>query len=156
MIARSRLLVVLGCITVHLVSLVCFLCGFFPTSSHLAPTLNPPKIDNLSFAECNRFKNSIENKKLRIVLLVIDALRADFLLDANGSRMGFLREKIDDGKWARAYTATVQSPTVTMPRIKVRLGSCHHHWVVVTDHRHMSNTTDCRSNAIDCLYDITD
>ncbi|KAK6025977.1 hypothetical protein OSTOST_08106, partial [Ostertagia ostertagi] len=54
---------------------------------------------------------------LRIVLVVIDAWRISFLSD-DDSPMTFLRHSITSGR-AVAFTANTQSPTVTMPRIKV-------------------------------------
>jgi predicted AlkP superfamily pyrophosphatase or phosphodiesterase len=58
----------------------------------------------------------------RVVLVVIDALRADFVLDVSSSsgngRMEFVTQRLRD-LTARAYVAHTQTPTVTMPRIKV-------------------------------------
>ncbi|PIO54123.1 hypothetical protein TELCIR_24520, partial [Teladorsagia circumcincta] len=54
---------------------------------------------------------------LRVVLMVIDAWRMSFLAEGD-SPMTFLRQSISSGR-AVAFTANAQTPTVTMPRIKV-------------------------------------
>ncbi|EPB77026.1 hypothetical protein ANCCEY_03860 [Ancylostoma ceylanicum] len=53
----------------------------------------------------------------KVVLMVIDAWRLSFLVDPD-SPMAFLRSSITSGRGV-AFATTVQTPTVTMPRIKV-------------------------------------
>lgn len=53
--------------------------------------------------------------------MVIDALRYDFVFSPTGApngRMSFLWDRISSGH-VSGFEATVQPPTVTMPRIKV-------------------------------------
>ncbi|ORY63496.1 GPI ethanolamine phosphate transferase [Pseudomassariella vexata] len=52
----------------------------------------------------------------RLVFMVVDALRSDFVY-ANGSGFGFTQSLIADGA-AMPFTAHATSPTITMPRIK--------------------------------------
>ncbi|ETN78331.1 hypothetical protein NECAME_10431 [Necator americanus] len=53
----------------------------------------------------------------KIVLMVVDAWRLSFFVDPD-SPMTFLRNSVTSGRGV-AFAATVQTPTVTMPRIKV-------------------------------------
>lgn len=59
-------------------------------------------------------------KLTRIVLIVIDALRADFILGENLNSMPFLSDLHRNGK-ACSYLAQAHAPTVTLPRIKALL-----------------------------------
>ncbi|KAK6734385.1 hypothetical protein RB195_017894 [Necator americanus] len=52
----------------------------------------------------------------KIVLMVVDAWRLSFFVDPD-SPMTFLRNSVTSGRGV-AFAATVQTPTVTMPRIK--------------------------------------
>lgn len=61
---------------------------------------------------------------LRVVLMVIDACRLSFLTDVD-SPMTFLRRSIMSGR-AVAFMANSQTPTVTMPRIKVSVDCTFH------------------------------
>lgn len=54
----------------------------------------------------------------RLVLFVIDAFRADFLFENKFNSMPFVNDLIQR-RLAVKYVAKVQTPTVTMPRIKV-------------------------------------
>lgn len=55
----------------------------------------------------------------RTVIMLIDALREDFVFGPKGAdHMQFTRGLIDKGQ-ARSFVARAQPPTVTMPRIKV-------------------------------------
>ena len=60
----------------------------------------------------------------KMVFVLIDALRADFVLPSDISdplpRMTFVEEKLQQGE-AKGFLARAQPPTVTMPRIKVSL-----------------------------------
>ena len=58
----------------------------------------------------------------RLVLVLVDALRADFVLpygSAGLPRMEFVAELINQNK-TLSYLAKAHPPTVTMPRIKVK------------------------------------
>lgn len=69
------------------------------------------------------FKGSIYNQTTpgvdRLVFVLIDALRADFVLDRprNSIAMPFIQEKIELNK-TFSFISTASLPTVTMPRIK--------------------------------------
>lgn len=52
----------------------------------------------------------------KVVMIIIDALRADFVLSPS-SHMKYLHEMISNGR-AIAFTSIAKPPTVTMPRIK--------------------------------------
>lgn len=57
----------------------------------------------------------------KLVIVVIDALRADFILSSKyDSEFSFIKEQMDHGT-AMKFVAKAQTPTVTMPRIKVLL-----------------------------------
>lgn len=60
----------------------------------------------------------------RMVFILIDALRADFILSYRNEddlpKMALLQRRIADGE-GRAFLAKAHPPTVTMPRIKVEL-----------------------------------
>ena len=66
-----------------------------------------------------------------LVIMVIDALRADFVLDidtgpgsGSGRKIGFLRELLQnqtEGKRAVGFVTRASPPTVTLPRIKVKV-----------------------------------
>lgn len=53
----------------------------------------------------------------QLVIVVIDALRSDYFFN-NDTPMSFIRSLVDSGN-GLTFDAHVQSPTVTMPRIKV-------------------------------------
>ncbi|PLW17035.1 hypothetical protein PCANC_09292 [Puccinia coronata f. sp. avenae] len=88
----------------QLLGVALFLHGFFP--KHTPPTGygRPPRP-----AEPPPFH--------RLVFVVIDALRSDFMFDSNLSRMAFAQSLVRSGK-ALPYTAMAQAPTVTLPRLK--------------------------------------
>ncbi|XP_065074141.1 GPI ethanolamine phosphate transferase 2 [Ochlerotatus camptorhynchus] len=99
---------------VFVFSLVLFCYGFFPLSfspsTKSSITDLPGSLDNVKLnPETYKPRNS------RAVLMVIDALRMDFI--ANKESMPFLNKLIEDG-FACQYQLQVHPPTVTMPRIK--------------------------------------
>lgn len=56
----------------------------------------------------------------RVVLMVVDALREDFVFGpAGGSHMPYTRYLVEKGS-SHSFVAKARPPTVTMPRIKVR------------------------------------
>ena len=55
----------------------------------------------------------------RLVWIIIDAMRLDFVTDPNHlRRMPFLRKTLEQGQ-AKLYKSVAKAPTVTLPRIKV-------------------------------------
>jgi ethanolaminephosphotransferase len=55
----------------------------------------------------------------RIVLMIVDALRSDFVYQ-NNSGFPFVMDKIEQGE-AFAYTTRAHAPTVTLPRLKAMI-----------------------------------
>ena len=127
--------ILLSCL-IHLVGIVIFLGGFFP--------LKPAVDDTASITDnCFALKNDCCNDNMtapaasdcllqpvyeRLVFIVIDALRTDFVLpDVSNDgkytsciepRMSDLCRHIVDRQTA-SFHAVAHPPTVTMPRIKV-------------------------------------
>lgn len=63
----------------------------------------------------NTYKSITRPEYSRIVIVLIDALRVDFV---HTKSMPFLQRSLEAGD-ATSFTAIVQPPTVTLPRIKV-------------------------------------
>lgn len=65
----------------------------------------------------------------RSVLMVIDAMRTDFIQNQQNTSMKYLNKMINDGT-ACTLNLNVEVPTVTMPRIKVNFShlSTLKHW----------------------------
>ena len=84
-------------------ALALFIQGFLPHKSHVV---------GYSSEKCCRAP--VFNKT---VLMVVDALRTDFVVDRIDS-WSYLKQLVQDG-YARVYNAKVHPPTVTLPRIKV-------------------------------------
>uniref|UniRef100_A0A182JVZ3 GPI ethanolamine phosphate transferase 2 C-terminal domain-containing protein n=1 Tax=Anopheles christyi TaxID=43041 RepID=A0A182JVZ3_9DIPT len=99
---------------VFLFSFSLFCYGFFPLSFSPATKANldelPQSIGNASFSGID-YKPKIS----RAVLMVIDALRFDFVLQEENFQ--YLNQLLGEGK-ACLYRLQVHPPTVTMPRIK--------------------------------------
>uniref|UniRef100_A0A182PTV9 GPI ethanolamine phosphate transferase 2 C-terminal domain-containing protein n=1 Tax=Anopheles epiroticus TaxID=199890 RepID=A0A182PTV9_9DIPT len=99
---------------VFLFSFSLFCYGFFPLSFSPATKATfdelPQRVGNASFNGMD-YKPRIS----RAVLMVIDALRMDFVLQEENFQ--FLNQLLGDGK-ACLYRLQVHPPTVTMPRIK--------------------------------------
>ncbi|XP_072315835.1 GPI ethanolamine phosphate transferase 2-like [Eucyclogobius newberryi] len=99
-----------------------FLRGFFPapvksslSSRSSASELPPEPVTgrplNASAPPPPLFK--------RVVLMLVDALREDFLFGPNGRmNMPYTRHLVETGS-TLSYIAKARAPTVTMPRIKV-------------------------------------
>lgn len=60
----------------------------------------------------------------RTVLMVIDAMRTDFIYNQQNTSMKYLNKMINDGT-ACMINLNVEVPTVTMPRIKVVICDFH-------------------------------
>ncbi|KAK7140881.1 hypothetical protein R3I93_015123 [Phoxinus phoxinus] len=109
------------CLIFEIVSIALFLRGFFPVpvkSSFSAKSkltdfpAEPHTGDgvNSSRAPAPLFR--------RVVLLLIDALRQDFVFGSDGRRfMPYTRHVLERGS-SHSFTAKARPPTVTMPRIK--------------------------------------
>lgn len=93
----------------QLVSVLIFCAGFFPKKNVLK--------GNASFQiEPEKQANSpaVFDK---LVVVVIDALRSDFLFDAKRSHFPFVHDLLNNGN-AWGFTAYSNPPTVTLPRLK--------------------------------------
>ncbi|KAG9252784.1 alkaline-phosphatase-like protein [Emericellopsis atlantica] len=88
-------------------SLIVFATGFFPYK---------PFLPGLAQYEDLAFGPPPEGPFDKIVFMVIDALRSDFVYSGD-SGFQFTQQLIRDGK-AIPFTANARSPTVTMPKIK--------------------------------------
>ena len=121
---------VLLCLVIEITGICIFLNGFFPLKSSrsgLSKWGDFPLEPLLQMGEknsSNKMEKHLPTIFGRTVLILIDALRADFVLpeyaegDDGFSRMEFLRSLIDS-RQTYSYISRAHPPTVTMPRIKV-------------------------------------
>ncbi|KAK0084272.1 hypothetical protein PV325_007346 [Microctonus aethiopoides] len=103
---------------VALFAIALFLYGFFPVKYHEVPaaTLNdiPKSINNIKINSEYLYKPLVQ----KVVFMVIDALRWDFINDAHKlDVMSFTRNSIINNL-AGLSQVKVNAPTVTMPRVK--------------------------------------
>ncbi|KAG0768265.1 hypothetical protein G6F62_001235 [Rhizopus arrhizus] len=90
--------------------------GFFPYKVHLSGFAAKEDVPS-SFLTDDLHRNYWQEPKFdRLVFVVIDALRNDFVLGEQ-SGFSFVKSQIEDGT-AIPFTAKATAPTVTMPRIK--------------------------------------
>uniref|UniRef100_A0AAF5PX74 GPI ethanolamine phosphate transferase 2 C-terminal domain-containing protein n=1 Tax=Wuchereria bancrofti TaxID=6293 RepID=A0AAF5PX74_WUCBA len=129
-----------------------FISGFFPKQIHSLDSENNEQDVNNFLDECPH--DSILRKALKkqtvakIVIILIDAWQEQFFYRREA--MQFLRQLTSDGQ-AVAFIAHVQTPTVTMPRIKaVTAGVIPSFADVVMNFASTSITSD---NIIDRLND---
>lgn len=102
--ANIQWLVITLVAVLQLIGLSLFGRGFFPTKLVIP-------------GDGIYFDDKIPDAKFsKMVFVVIDALRSDFMLSSN-SNMSFVHETINSGH-GLAYTAHSTPPTVTLPRIK--------------------------------------
>ncbi|ODV80933.1 major facilitator superfamily protein [Suhomyces tanzawaensis NRRL Y-17324] len=104
----------------HVVGLLLFLKGFFP-SKVVLPGFSTFEGES-PFAITTHSKlgwKSEHNKPQfdRFILMVVDAMRSDFFYSLHNSEMNFLHQLINDGN-AVPFTAFSNPPTVTLPRLK--------------------------------------
>ncbi|XP_069681560.1 GPI ethanolamine phosphate transferase 2 isoform X2 [Periplaneta americana] len=106
-------LVILG-----LCSILLFLYGFFPIKNYdgTVSTLHslPDKVGNIKVNSNELYAPSIG----RLVIMVIDALRWDFVEGVDGHLNMPYTASLIDGKKACLLSGKASPPTVTMPRIK--------------------------------------
>lgn len=65
-----------------------------------------------------RYSNDSHTAVEKVVVVVIDALRADHLATATAPLMPYLQGQLASGA-AQGYVIHTAAPTVTLPRIKV-------------------------------------
>lgn len=126
----SRTAVVISIVVLELMGTVIFLKGFFPIKAAVPghATL-PDKVEPHITETSDSFNpnpgtlRTVTDQPLfgRLVLILIDALRADFVIPESSSklpRMKFVGELMEKGM-THTFIAKARPPTVTMPRIKV-------------------------------------
>lgn len=106
----TRWVVQLLLIGAHIAGLLLFFRGFFP-SKVVLPGFGNFHNGASPFAE--RGKPQFD----KVIVMVVDAMRADFCYSQEHSHMTFLHELINDGK-AVPFTGFSHPPTVTLPRLK--------------------------------------
>ncbi|XP_068522190.1 GPI ethanolamine phosphate transferase 2 isoform X5 [Anas acuta] len=112
-----------GCLLLQAMGVAIFLRGFFPTAVRARPRGGPPgdgpaepappgsgAVSNWSAVPPPLFR--------RVVLVLIDALRQDFVFGPKGKQfMPYATQVIEKGT-SYSFVAEAKPPTVTMPRIK--------------------------------------
>ena len=103
------------CLASIVICYALFLKCYFPLKQGLGgyasiTNLPPEPFSGRSDVPAPRYK--------RLVLMVIDALRTDFVLEESSSYMPFTRRLLRDGRGV-AFAAKTHLPTVTLPRLKV-------------------------------------
>lgn len=101
----------------------CFLFCFFPIKKNPGNVSTQKDISQSSFNDSIRdyYKNFPRQALFkRLLFVVIDSLRADFVIDNRYSFMPYLHQLLQQGKAIGHYGIT-HPPTVTLPRIKVSL-----------------------------------
>jgi len=109
-----------------LAAFVVFLNGFFPVKRSVLgyadhPSRTEPEIIDLDDAP--KADRTLQLPRIydKVVLILIDALRADFVLpgvETDVQQMEYVKNLIVMNK-TLSYTARAHPPTVTLPRIKV-------------------------------------
>ncbi|CAH2350083.1 GPI ethanolamine phosphate transferase 2 [[Candida] railenensis] len=98
---------------VHILGFVVFLKGFFPSKVVLSGYSEFRDAPQSPFTGSNGEPQQFN----KFVLMVVDAMRADFLYSETHSHMSFVHQLISEGS-AIPYTAFSNPPTVTLPRLK--------------------------------------
>lgn len=101
-----KLLVVL---VLQLSGILFFGLGFFPQKNVIS--------GNAIFHFNNTLQKDTKPVFNKLVLVVIDALRSDFIFDKYNSQFHFVHSKLNSGE-AWGFTAFSNPPTVTLPRLK--------------------------------------
>ena len=106
-----RYFVLLLGLLLQLAAFLLFCKGFFPTKV----LLTPAEVELFSTPYPNIYIDPAPQFN-KVVLMVVDAMRADFLF-SNNSRMSFAHSLLNDG-YGVGFTAFSNPPTVTLPRLK--------------------------------------
>ncbi|XP_029176896.1 GPI ethanolamine phosphate transferase 2 [Nylanderia fulva] len=105
------------------ISIILFLYGFFPIASHddaIASRLDiPNRIGNVSIGE--RIHTLYKPMIVRLIIMVIDGLRWDFIAGPTGNAAMPVTSKLLANSSGCLLRVKLQSPTVTMPRIKAMM-----------------------------------
>ncbi len=98
-----------------ILSMACFLISFFPSEERVVDEgSGETRVSDFCGRDCQELlaKNPPTVLYSRVVLIIIDAMRADF-----AKEMGHFQERIQRGDGV-AYVCNAAAPTVTLPRIK--------------------------------------
>lgn len=95
----------------QLTAFLLFCKGFFPTKV----LLTPAEVEHFSTPNPDKY-NDPKPQFDKVVLMVVDAMRADFLF-SNNSHMSFAQSLLNEG-YGVGFTAFSNPPTVTLPRLK--------------------------------------
>ncbi|GAB6022328.1 hypothetical protein CHUAL_006450 [Chamberlinius hualienensis] len=114
----NQRILVLTCIC-HIVSVLLFMYGYFPNKSFNSArfsTVNdiPATEPGLNFKADVFYRRHVG----KVVLIVIDALRADFIFDKQHTNSMPYLQNLLKNKQAFGVTGRATPPTVTLPRIK--------------------------------------
>lgn len=112
--ADDRLLLLIFCLFSCLFSLLLFMKCYFPLKHGLEGYAAQESAPHEPGSEINENPKAIYR---RLVLMVIDALRADFVV-RDPPLMPFTRQLLRQ-RHGVLFLAKTQPPTVTLPRIKV-------------------------------------
>ena len=105
-----RSIVLLLAASLHITGYLLFLKGFFPAKTVLPGDLIfPNEVSPYLFKGHAQFDN--------LVLVVVDAMRSDFMYAQDISHMPFVHQLVTKGD-ALPFTAHASPPTVTLPRLK--------------------------------------
>lgn len=96
-------------VILQLIAIFTFSAGFFPQKSVMQGDAQFWYLPDEQIHMAPKFG--------KLVFVVIDALRADFLFQKEASNFHFVHELLNNGK-AWGYTAYSNPPTVTLPRLK--------------------------------------
>ncbi|CEP64737.1 mannose-ethanolamine phosphotransferase LAS21 LALA0_S13e01882g [Lachancea lanzarotensis] len=99
----------IGLLALQIVAILTFSAGFFPQKSFLK--------GDAQFLHLPEEQQDVQPRFEKLVLVVIDALRADYLFQDEMSQFSFVHGLLNDGH-AWGYTAYSNPPTVTLPRLK--------------------------------------
>lgn len=102
----------LGLILTHIIGLVYFLKGFFP-SKVVLPGQNTFYSSKSPFGDGKPTTAQFD----KVIVMMVDAMRSDFFYSEEMSQMSFLHNLINQGN-AIPFTAFSNPPTVTLPRLK--------------------------------------
>ena len=96
---------------------IVFTLAFFPNNIEVPP--GPAGRDTLSTSVGDSSSSSAGAKADRVVLMLVDALRTDFVWQ-KGTAFPFTMSRLRERE-AVAFTTRAHPPTVTMPRIKAMI-----------------------------------
>ncbi|XP_013405157.1 GPI ethanolamine phosphate transferase 2 [Lingula anatina] len=118
----KRSVFILGCVCLEVLGFLVFLKGFFPVKSAISGHASfidlPPQPIQDKFTQAETPSLPVPPLFGRMVIVLIDALRADFVFNTTKDRgMPYVKDQITKQE-AVSFVAKAHPPTVTMPRIK--------------------------------------